>query len=332
MQTPDYARWRPETLTAAAAQQVVLRHHQVVSDGHAHVETQLRSRRWQAPTGRVLVLHNGPLTESQRVWAALLGAPPGSMLHGLTAALAAGLEGFEPDGLSIVVPGSSRSQRRALLDLPDGWNVHVRWSTKLGAQDVNPVAQPPRTRLARSIIDAASERVPERRARILVIAAVQQRLARPDRLWDALSRRGRCRNRAVIAESIVDATGGVESLPEREFSVLCRHLHLPAPRLQQVVVTENGTYCLDTDWPEWGVRSEIHGIPHHDVAHWDRDLARQNDITIEGGGLLIFSSYAIRHDPDRVARQLCRMFARKGWSPGTNNRRLTRPVRLNVGS
>jgi hypothetical protein len=306
---------RPAMLDAAAEHGVLLRRRAAERHGAGYVVAQLEARRWRSPTPAVIVLHNGPLTSQQRMWVALLSAPPGSMLHGLSAAVHDGLRGFNPDALSIVVPGPSRSRRNARLDLPADWEVQVRWSTKLGAEDVNLSVVPPRTRLARSVVDAASERVPERRSRVIVIAAVQQRLVGAPSLWDTLSRRGRCRNRAIIAESILDATGGIQSLPEREFALICRRLKLPEPERQQILSTPSGTYFLDTTWLRWGVRAEIHGIPHHNITRWDEDLMRLNDISIEGGGLLVFSSYATRHLADRVARQLLRMFENRGWQP-----------------
>jgi hypothetical protein len=205
----------------------------------------------------------------------------------------------------------------AKLDLPPDWNVEIRWSRMLGSSDVNLDAIPPRTRLPRSIIDAASAKVPERRSRVIVLAAVQQRLTTAMSLRDALSRRGRCRHRALIVESIRDAHGGIESLPERDFEVLRRTRGLPAPTRQSVLRRVDGRYYLDNDWPAFGIRVEIHGIPHSEVRNWDEDLLRQNDITIDGGGLLVFSSYAIRHFGPVVGEQLEKAFVARGWSPHT---------------
>lgn len=301
-------------VTVEAARNGVSRRRRLVArHGASHVVAQLSAHRWQAPTSDVVVMHNGPLTPEQRVWVVLMAAPPGSMLHGLSAAVHDGLAGFTPDGLHVVVPGSSRSQRAARFQRPREWDVQVRWSTRLDAADVNPSVLPPRTRIARSILDAASERVAPRRARVIVLAGVQQRLVTPASLWDALSRRGRCRNRAIIAESIHDAAGGIQSLPEREFALICRRVGLPEAERQQVLRTRGGTFYLDTDWPQWGVRTEIHGLPHRDVPRWDEDLMRQNEISIEGLGLLVFSSYATRHLGDRIGEQLRRMFERHGW-------------------
>jgi hypothetical protein len=263
----------------------------------------------------VVVTHNGALSYEQRMWVALLGAPPGAVLHGLSAAVQDGLRGFKPDGLTLVIPGSSCNPARAQLDLPVEWGVQVRWSRMLGRDDVQELAVPPRTRLPRSIVDAASEKVSPLRSRVIVLASVQQRLVTPAALWDALSRRGRCRHRALIVESIRDASGGIESLPEREFELLRRRRGLPPPSRQSVLRRRDGRYYLDNDWPDFGIRVEVHGIPHSGVRNWDHDLLRQNDITIAGGGLLVYSSYAIRHLDTVVGEQLGRLFENHGYHP-----------------
>lgn len=300
---------------AAHAVGVAARRTAVTVHGEGFVRAQLKARRWQQPADGVLVAHNGPLTEEQRMWVGLLASPPGTVLHGLSAACWDGLTGFSADHPSLVIPGSSRSPGRQRPQLPDAWQVGIRWSTMLDERDVSPIALPPRTRLPRSIVDAASERVPSRRSRVLVLAAVQQRLLTPADLWDALSRRGRCRNRAVIAESILDAGGGIDSLPEHEFDLIRRRRRLPEPTRQVVLRRRDGRFCLDTEWQPWGVRGEVHGIPHSFVRNWDRDLRQQNEIAIDGGGLLVFSSYAIRHLGDEVGDQLERMLISRGWRP-----------------
>jgi hypothetical protein len=287
----------------------------VLVHGEAYVRAQLKARRWTTPLPHVVVNHNGPLSDEQRLWIALLGAPPGALLHGLSAAVWDGLRGLTPDGLTLVIPSPSRNPARAQLDRPGDWKVEVRWSTMLGPEDVHAHALPPRTRLPRSIVDAASEKVSPLRSRVIVLAAVQQRLVTTVALWDALSRRGRCRHRALIVESIRDAGGGIESLPEREFELLRRRRGLPAPSRQSVLRRADGRYYIDNDWPDFGIRAEIHGIPHSEVRNWDHDLLRQNDITIAGGGLLVFSSYAIRHLDRVVSDQLARLFATRGHHP-----------------
>jgi len=253
---------------AARRCRVWRRHDLCLRYGEAYVQAQVDARRWQAALPHVVVLHNGPLTDDQRLWAVLTSGPPGTLLHGLSGLTFDGLRGLSPDRLTVVIPGASARRGSRQLATPPGWDVAVRWSTKLGPEDVNPLVLPPRTRVARSVVDAASERVSVRRARVIVLAAAQQQLVRPRQLWDALTRRGRCRNRAVIAESIQDADGGIQSLPEHEFDVLRRRLQLPEPRRQRIVRRRDGRYFLDAEWPQFGVRVEIHGIPHSHVGNW----------------------------------------------------------------
>jgi hypothetical protein len=278
----------------------------------SYVDAQVRARRSQTPVAPVVVMHNGPLTEIQQTWVALLAAPPGTVVGGLSAAVLDGMRGLTPDALTLVAPGSSRNHTTRILRACS-WPIQVRWSTILGTDDVDRAAMPPHTRLPRSIIDAGSERVARKRARVLVLAAVQQRLTTVPALWDSLSRRGRCRNRAVIAEAIVDATGGVESLPEGEYNRILETRRLPRPVRQAPVRRPDGRFYLDNDWPELGVRAEIHGIPHLQVGQWEKDLFRQNEIMIARGGLLVFSSYAVRHEPQRVADQTEALLRRHGW-------------------
>ncbi len=259
------------------------------------------------------MLHNGPLTHQQRLWVTLSAAPPGALLGGLSAAAFDGLKGLDDDHVTVVVPGDSQGVPKRAASLPLEWNVAWRWSRKLDPADVRVAAVPPRTRLPRSLIDAASERVSPKRSRVIILAGVQQRLLLTSALWDALSRRGNCRNRRIIVESILDAEGGIQSLPEHEFDVIRRRLHLPEPARQRILQRRDRRYYLDVEWPQYGVRVEIHGIPHSYVQNWDSDLLRQNDISIEGGGLLIFSSHAIRHLETVVDRQLLSMFRSRGW-------------------
>lgn len=262
------------------------------------VRAQLDAGRWRAAHRGVVLLHNGPATQEQATWAALLAAAPGAVIGGLTAARLDGLTGFEGlDGrIHLVLP---HGQRR--LVRPD---VVVHWSGQLGEDDVHPARTPPRTRPARSLVDAASWSPGPRWARALVIAGVQQRLLRPDDLRDALARRGRCRHRVVIVESILDAEGGIASVPERDFALLVRRAGLPEPTRQRVLRGRDGSYYLDADWDAHGVSAEVHGVHHR--GQWEQDLARHNEITAGGRRVLHFTSYAVRHDGADVERLLRR--------------------------
>ncbi len=275
--------------------------------GRNVLRAQLAARRWQTPHRGVVVMHNGPLSDVQRTWAGLLSCPPGSALAGLTALRFDDFEGFDEPLDQVVVPEGNRRLRIS--------GVQLHWSRELSTADVHPIRQPRRTRPQRSLVDAASW-CPwhlERRARAIVVAGVQQRIVRTRDLRDALSRRGPCRHRALIVESILDAHGGIQSLPERDFELIRRGRGLPEPSRQSVLRRTDGKYYLDIEWRKYETGCEIHGIPHLAVVQWDADLERANEIAIAGPRLLVFSSYAIRRQPDRVGDQLTRMLRRGGW-------------------
>lgn len=275
--------------------------------GRGHVRAQLAAGRWQRPTRGVIVLHNGPLSDGQLAWAALLCCPEGAALAGLTALTIDGLEGFELRGLKrqVVLPEGAVRPSSAL--------VAPYWSTELSARDIHPLKRPRRTRPQRSLVDEAAWSTAPRRSRALILAGVQQGLARPADVRDALSRRGPCRHRALIKESILDAEGGKHSLPERDFDGVLRRFGVPAPTRQRVLSRPDGRFFLDACWDEFDSAVEIHGIPHLSVLHWDKDLFRANEIAIMGPRLLAFTSYAVRHEPEIVGEQLVRLLGRQGW-------------------
>jgi hypothetical protein len=276
--------------------------------GRGHVRHQLDRDRWQRPVRGVIVLHNGALRRDELLTIALLGSAPGAALGGLTALEHDGLTGFEADEIHVVLPEGA--------DRPDREGIAYHWSTMLTDADVHPLRVPRRTRPQRSLVDAASWSPwsAERRARAIILAGVQQRLVRPRDLRDALSRRGPCRHRALIVESVLDARGGIQSIPELDFEMIRRRHGLPEPARQSVRRRKDGKCYLDVDWPDYDTACEIHGIPHLRVTQWESDLERANEITIAGPRLLVFSSYAVRRQQSRVGSQLVRMLRRGGWS------------------
>lgn len=279
--------------------------------GRGRVRNQLATRRWQRAHHGVLVLHSGPLTDDQHQWVALLACPPGSALSGLDSLRWDGLTGrFAPTDLPVAVTMPAGSRR------PTTGLVRPHWSEQLGAEDVHPLRLPRRTRPARSTIDDASWSSPHRarRARVIVLAAAQQRVVQVRDLYAVLARRGTPRHRGIILESIHDASGGIQSLPERDFDAIRRRWRLPKPARQSVLQRPDGRLYLDVDWRKYGSRCEIHGIPHSFAEQWDADVDRTNEITLEGPRLLVFTSYAVRHAPRRVGDQLVRLLRRGGWS------------------
>lgn len=273
--------------------------HAIETHGRSVVRQRIRSGAWQQPMRGVVVTHNGPLTPDQVERAWLAASPPRSALAGLTAARRWGLQGFDPERVSIVLPEGGRR--------PPG-ELELHWSTLLGTEDVPPNV-PRRTTIERSLIDAASWSASPQRARVIVIAAFQQRLTNVRRMRHALERRGNCKHKALIIRSILDAHGGIQSLPERDFDNLRLRAGLPRPTRQERVKGKDGRYYLDVWWARFNLAIEIHGIPHHAIDPWSKDLHRTNELVLEGRRVLVFSSFAIRHEPDVVIDQLRRATA-----------------------
>lgn len=277
-------------LTRDQALRLMSRHHlyQLVASGV-----------WQNPARGVFTNHNGPLTAQQRDWVALLATPPGSVLGGLTALAYDDFDVFRRDRPIVIAKTGASPVKYDDLDL--------HWSKYLDTRDVHPLRSPPRTRPARSVVDAASWEPTEHRARAIVLAAAQRGIVSTRQLREALTRRGACRHRGLIVESYLDAAGGIQSLPERDFDQIRTECRLPAPDRQAIVRRKDGKYYLDARWQHLNLSCEVHGIPHMRVENWDDDLLRLNEVTIRGDRTLVFSSYAIRRRSDTVKSQLLRM-------------------------
>lgn len=286
---PAWLRDQQGVLTRAQALQIVGRHQLYALVG---------SGRWQNPARGVFVNHNGELTSTQRDWVALLALPSGSVLGGLTALRYDDFAAFQVDKPVVVAPmGASPI-------VYDDLSLH--WSKFLDERDVHPLRQPRRTRPARSVLDAASWAVSEKRAREIMLAATQHGVVHTRQLREALGRRGACRHRALIIESYLDAWGGIQSLPERDFDQIRLEVPLPRPERQAIVRRPDGRYYLDVWWKKFNLACEIHGIPHMAIEQWDGDLLRLNEVAIDGRRTLIFSSYAIRRQREVVKDQLRR--------------------------
>lgn len=286
--------------------QTVLRTAEAIEiHGRGRVRHRVSSGQWQAPYRGVIVTHSGPISALERDTAMLKVGAPGSVLAGASSLHHDGFQGFDQPSTYVVIPeGADRPRHRGLV---------THWSTQLDDLDVHPLKVPRRTRPARSLVDMASWADNDRYARTVVIAGIQQGLASAPLLHQAVQRRGSCRRRALITESILDATGGIQSLPERDFDDIRHQARLPRPSRQARVRGPDGNYYLDAYWDDLRLAVEVHGAPHREIGKWDAGILRGNEIVIDKRHLLLFTSYAIRHERAVVADQLTRMFLALGW-------------------
>ena len=271
--------------------------------GRGAVRHAIASGRWQSPHRGVVVTHSAPVSRDEVELVALAACAPASALGGLSALRHDRFTGFDAPATFIVLPeGADRPAPSPSLT--------THWSTDLGAADVHPLREPRRTRPARSLVDAASWISSDRLARAVVLAGMQQGLVSAAHLHEALDRRGACRRRGLIRESILDGTGGIASLPERDFDELRVRAGLPRPTRQRRVVGSDGHIYLDVEWDDLELAGEVHGAQHQQIGHWAADVTRSNEIVIGGRRLLVFTSFAVRHEGDTVVDQLARMISR----------------------
>lgn len=257
--------------------------------------------------GQVVVTHNGPLTAEQVLWVAVLRAPRGTVVAGLTAGVRRGVRGPEPEVPRLLVPFGA--------PLPHLAGIAVRRSRRLEAVDVHPLAQPPQLRLPRAVLDEVARTARADEVRALLCAPVQQRLVRAGDLRAVALRLGPFRHRTLTLETLEEVEYGAHSRREVQFMRLVRRAGLPVPRLQ--VLRRHGTsrHYLDAAWEEYALHVEVDGLGHLAVVQWAADCDRANELELgkHVERRLRFPGFWLDEHPDRVLDQLRRGLRAGGW-------------------
>ena len=194
---------------------------------------QISSGRWQKQARGVVVTQSGPLTYRQALLAALLRACQ-SRPRGFTAARLDGFKGFDEkrsfaeSPIYLLAPAGYKRRPP-----PPGLVVVTHYARTLTEEDVHPFRRPRRTRVARSLIDAAAWMPTERGAMAVLAAGVEQRLVRAQDLSQVVDRMGALHRRKLIRETIGDVAGGSQALSELDFTrQVIRAFRLPEPSRQ----------------------------------------------------------------------------------------------------
>ncbi len=261
------------------------------------------SGRWRQLCHGVVLAQSGPLTDEQVLWAAVLWAGPGAALAGLTAARLGGFKGFDDQrerAIHVLVP-ASRTVRKERPRLP----LVVHYSRVLQPEDIHPARLPPRTRMARSVVDAAAWMGTDRGAQAVLAAGVQQRLVRVEDLNTVVERCPRLHRRRLIRAALADIAGGAQALSELDFCRLVRRFGLPEPDRQAERCDSRGRRrWLDAVWEKAKLIVEIDGLWHMEAHAWWADMQRDNEFTASGYRVLRFPAFAVRDYPEEVARQI----------------------------
>lgn len=269
----------------------------------SHVRWAVSDGRWQTFGRSVVVLGNMPLTQEQRLWVAVLMPGKPAALAGLSAAAVGGLRRFESERVHVLV-------RHATHVAAPAW-VKIHESRRFSATDIAHGNGPPRTRTARSIIDAATWSDRARWACAMLCAAVQQRIVTAAQLEHELRVAGPIRHVAAMRDILGDIAGGGHTLAEIDLGPLAHKAGLPSPRRQRLRREAGGKVrWLDAefDLPDGKVLAvEVDGSAHMQVESWLDDSDRQNEVVIGGQPVLRFPSITVRLNEQRVIDQLRRM-------------------------
>ena len=280
------------------------------------VRWRISSGRWQRACRGVLVTHSGPLTESQALRVAVLAVGPKAALAGLTAAWLGGFTGFGSKDpfhertIHVLAP-PGRKPHLATTELP----IIMHYSRMLTDDDVYPHLEPRRTRMARSLVDAASWMPTDRGAMAVLAAGVQQRKTRVPDLRDVLDRNKRIRRHTLMYGILGDIEGGAQALSELDFTrMVIRQFRLPEPSRQVGRKDARGRQqWIDVLFDEWKVVVEIDGAQHREpLEHWD-DMDRDNDLNIDGYRVLRFPAWLVRKNPELVARKILQALHKAGY-------------------
>ena len=267
------------------------------------ISWRLKSGRWQQPCRGIIVAQSGPLNSLQMMRVAVLWAGPGAALAGLSAARLQGFSGFDrkSDAIHVIRP-IGRAVRATRPPLP----LAVHHSRHLTAADIHPVKQPPQTRIARSLVDAAAWMGTDRGAQAVLASGVQQRLVRVAELGKEVDRNARLHRRRLIKETLADIAGGAHALSELDFMrLVVRQFNLPEPDRQVPRRDEKGRRrWLDASWERARLVVEIDGAAHIDaLTYWD-DMDRDNNLTLDHYQVLRFPAWMVRYHPEYVATKI----------------------------
>jgi very-short-patch-repair endonuclease len=271
---------------------------------NADVRRRVRSRHWQR-VGRCVVMHNGPITPDQLMWAAVLSPEGTAALARESGLRAGGVRGLGDPNLCVATPWG-----RTPAAIPGVTYVRTRILTP---QDLVPGGLPPRMTAARCLIDAAS-RATRDRARTLIAMTVQQKRATPEQLRAVLDRLSSVHQEVLVRLTIDDVEGGAHSLPELRFTRLMRASGLPMPSRQTIRQRPDGRYYLDVEWEEFNLAGEVDGAHHRDAQQWEADVLRHDELMIGGDRVLRLLSWWVRDRPELVVDLVGRALRGGGWT------------------
>lgn len=266
----------------------------------ADIRRWVRRRELRRVHTGVYVNHTGPLTWTNRAWAAVLFHWPAA----LTAESCVNRAG-DPIHVAVdatrtptLLPGVRIHQ---LVDLED----RVQWNLA-----------PPRVRLEDALLSMCSRCDTRLQALKLVSDACRRRITTPARMAAELSRRPRVRHRGWLLRVLQEVADGVQSLLEGSYRRRVERAHgLPRPDRQRRERTEDGIVYRDSVYERYKLVVELDGRIGHELSEerWDD---QDRDLLVAGDDVMTLR-LGWRHaevTPCRTAGRLARVLARRGWA------------------
>ncbi|GAA0982611.1 hypothetical protein ENKNEFLB_01446 [Nocardioides aquaticus] len=257
---------------------------------------EVRARRWQRVGDQSVCLHNGPLSFTGHLWAAVLQGGPRALLDGEAALVAGGLQHYRVDRIRVSVPRGARVRRTPQYD--------IRQTRRWARDDAAPGSGLRRTRPAVAALRAGLWAVSDKQAAYVVTAAVQQGLVTPEALGVELLRIRRDRRRLLLHELVNDLLDGARSLGELDVARELRRRGLPEPDRQVLRRDGRRRYYLDLYWTDLGLVVEVDGIHHTWAENVLGDALRQNALALDGLTVLRVPLLGLRLAPEEFFAQI----------------------------
>lgn len=262
------------------------------------VRLEIRARRWQRVGDQSVCLHNGPLSFTGHLWAAVLQGGPRALLDGEAALVAGGLRHYRVDRIRVSVPRGARVRRTRRYD--------IRQTRRWDREDAAPGPGLRRTRPAVAALRAGLWAASDKQAAYVVTAAVQQGLVTPEALGVELLRIRRDRRRLLLHELVNDLLDGARSLGELDVVRELRRRGLPEPDRQVLRRDGRRRYYLDLCWTDLGLVVEVDGIHHTWAENVLGDALRQNSLALDGLTVLRVPLLGLRLAPEEFFAQIAR--------------------------
>jgi hypothetical protein len=279
----------------------VLSRRQLIEAGasDADIRRWVRRRELRRVHAGVYVNHTGPLTWSNRAWAAVL-------FHWPAALAAESSVNRSGELIHVAVDASRTPTALAGVRTYQLTDLHSRVQWNLG---------PPRVRVEDALLSMCARASSRVDALALVSSACRRRITTPGRLAIELSRRTRTRHRQWLLQVLQETADGVQSVLEGTYRRKVERAHgLPRPDRQAHERTEDGIVYRDVRYDQYRLVIELDGRIGHEASEdkWDD---QDRDLLVAGDDVMTLR-LGWRHaesTPCRTAGRLGRVLTSRGW-------------------